>query len=105
MRSVTICITIAFLMISVSQLSMIGNEVDTSSIESGKDTTLQQLQTSYSSENNSSLGWFAQAVGPYEDSITDSVSFENGTTAVVAHSNLILISVLISPALNLLMAR
>ena len=70
-------------MISVSPLSMIGNDVDDASIESSKDTTLQQFRTSYSSENNSSLGWFAQAVGPYEDFITDSVSFENGTTAVV----------------------
>lgn len=83
MRSVTICFTIAFLMISVSQLSMIGNGADDASIESGKDTNLQKFQTSYSSENNSSLGWFAQAVGPYEDFITDSVSFQNGTTAVV----------------------
>ena len=83
MRSVTICITIAFLMISVSQLSMIGNEIDGPLTESSKDTTLQQLQNSFSSENNSSLGWFAQATGPYEESITDSVSFENGTTAVV----------------------
>jgi hypothetical protein len=81
MRSVTICITIAFLMISVSQLSLIGN--DAASIESSKNTTLQQFQNSYSSENNSSLGWFAQAVGPYENFITDSVSFQNGTTAVV----------------------
>ena len=83
MRSVTICITIAFLMISVSQLSIIGNGIDMSLNESSKDTTLQQLQNSYSSENNSSLGWFAQAVGPDEDFITDSVSFGNGTTAVV----------------------
>jgi len=83
MRSVTICITIAFLMISVSQLSVIGNDIDGPLTESSKDTTLQQLQNSYSSENNSSLGWFSQAIGPGEDSITDSVSFENGTTAVV----------------------
>ena len=62
---------------------MILNDVEDYTIEDNDRTLLIDDSANYSSENNTTIGWFAQASGLYDDSIEDSISFQNGTTAVV----------------------
>lgn len=83
MRSNIICVVLSTLFI-FSSLS--GQILDTSQFESNQnegDSSLQPIGSPFASGDNTSLGWFAQGSGPFDDAIEDSVSFQNGTTAVV----------------------
>lgn len=83
MRSIAICGTISFLFVLASLSAMVQAGVENYTNESDESNLLIDDSTYYSSENNTTLGWFAQASGIYDDTIEDSVSFQNGTTAVV----------------------
>ena len=83
MRQLTICGTISLLFILASLSVMVQDGVESNASQSDESNLLIDDSTHYSSENNTTLGWFAQAGSLYDDTIKDSVSFQNGTTAVV----------------------
>ena len=83
MRSLTICGTISLLLLVSSLSAFIQDDANSYSMESENGDVLVDISTHYSSENNTTLGWFAHASGLHDDMIEDSVSFQNGTTAVV----------------------
>ena len=83
MRPFVICGTISLLFILSSISAMVQYSVEDYTIEDDDSTLLIDDSAYYTSENNTTIGWFAQASGLFDDSIEDSVSFQNGTTAVV----------------------
>ncbi|MBT4070579.1 MAG: hypothetical protein HOE79_04995 [Euryarchaeota archaeon] len=83
MRSLTICVTISLLLLVSSLSAIVMGGSNDYPIESENGDVLLDFGTYYSSENNTTLGWFSQASGLNNDMIEDSVSFQNGTTTVV----------------------